>query len=75
MNRPLSHAFAALVGHLEAGAPDGTTRFAKLSQEAQDIVVSSAIGEYDETGPPAMSDAVRAELLEWSKPEPGEEEA
>ena len=66
MNRPFKHSFSTLVAHMEAGAPDGTTRFSRLSEEAQEIIVSSAVGEYDQSGPPPMSDAVRAELLAWA---------
>ena len=71
MNRPLKHAFSTLIAHMEAGT-EGTTRFSRLSEEAQEIIVSHAVGEYDKSGPPVMSDSVRAELLAWGLDDEGE---
>lgn len=69
MNKPLFSAFAGLMAHMEFGAPDGTTRFSKLSKEAQDFIVGHAVGEDPDVA--KLSPEARSELAEWSKPESG----
>jgi hypothetical protein len=44
--------------------PEGRTDFARLSPEAQGLIVGALMGEY-ESGPPEMSDSVRTELEGW----------
>lgn len=48
---------------------EGTTPFAYLSDEAKDLIVRSACGEFDNCPPPPMSDEVRAEIKKWCQEE------
>lgn len=41
------------------------TAFSRLSPEAQDLIVRAALGEFDLSGPPPMSDELKAELHTW----------
>jgi aspartate/methionine/tyrosine aminotransferase len=61
---------ATVVGALSMlgeSSGEGTTAFSQLSKEAQDLIVSAAIGEFDESNPPEMSQAVREEIENWIK--------
>jgi hypothetical protein len=40
--------------------------FSELSPEAQDLIVSAILGDFEKSGPPLMSESVRAELREWA---------
>jgi len=46
--------------------PPGETAFSRLSEAAQDLIVSATLGEFDATGPPEMAPEVRAELEQWA---------
>ncbi len=48
--------------------PEGETTFSELSQEAQDLIVSAFMGEFDETGPPEIPDDVKEEIRNWANP-------
>jgi hypothetical protein len=39
--------------------------FNALSDEAQELIVSAVVGEFDKTGPPEIPDDVRKELERW----------
>ena len=45
----------------------GETIFSRLSEEAQQLIVSATLGEFD--SPPDMSDNVREEILQWASGE------
>jgi ATP-dependent Clp protease ATP-binding subunit ClpA len=40
--------------------------FQDLSPEAQDLVVRAALGEFDETGPPEIPEAMREQITQWA---------
>lgn len=42
------------------------TPFSRLSQEAQDLIVSAMVGEFDESGPPEIPESVKAEIADWA---------
>jgi hypothetical protein len=44
---------------------DAGASFSDLSAEAQDFVIRAAFGEFDESGPPKVSAAVREEIAQW----------
>lgn len=54
--------FSAMAG----SPPPGETAFSRLSEAAQDLIVSALLGEFDETGVPEMAPEVRAELEQWA---------
>jgi phage replication-related protein YjqB (UPF0714/DUF867 family) len=52
---------------------EGTTSFSKLSTEAQTIIVLAAMGGFNESGPPEMSETVKEEISSWiSEPQEGD---
>ena len=44
-----------------------STAFSRLSPTAQDLIVNAALGMYKESGPPKMTDEVKAEILKWAQ--------
>lgn len=45
--------------------PAEPTSFSNLSKEAQNIIGDALLGLFDKTGPPAMTDEVKAEIAGW----------
>jgi hypothetical protein len=44
----------------------GTTAFSKLSPTAQELIVDAVMGKFEKSGPPPMTDEVRAEIALWA---------
>ena len=45
---------------------EGSAAFARLSEEAQDLIVRAFLGEFDDSPPPEMPDSVKAEIADWA---------
>ncbi len=58
---------AIMLSEMVAGNTPGHTAFSRLSEEAQQLIVNSLLGMYDQFGPPEMSESVRAEIVAWVK--------
>lgn len=56
---------ASMMGFSPVEKEIGLTRFSRLSQEAQDLIVGALIGEFNDS-PPEISESVRAEIQEWA---------
>lgn len=53
-----------------AGSPLGATSFCRLSDQAQDLIVRVAMGEFNDSPPPEIAESVKAEIAQWaSKPD------
>lgn len=67
------HASAKLVlplgivlGASPCSSQEGSTAFARLSEEAQDLIVRAFLGEFDESPPPETPESVKAEIADWA---------
>lgn len=49
-----------------AGSPLGATSFCRLSEQAQDLIVRAAMGEFNDSPPPEIAESVKAEIAEWA---------
>lgn len=49
-----------------AGSPLGATSFSRLSEQAQDLLVRAAMGEFNDSPPPEITDSVKAEIAQWA---------
>jgi len=49
-----------------AGSPLGATSFSRLSEQAQDLIVRAAMGEFNDSPPPEIADSVKAEIAQWA---------
>jgi hypothetical protein len=50
---------------VEGSKDEPKTDFARLSKEAQDLIVRAMCGEFDKSGSPDISDSLKAEIHEW----------
>ncbi len=63
---------SALATLAETSAPAEDTEFAKLSDEAQDLIVRAAVGEFED-GPPEIPDRIKEEIRQWAAKREDEE--
>ena len=54
------------LGAFSCSPQEGSTAFARLSEEAQDLIVRAFLGEFDDSPPPEMPDSVKAEIADWA---------
>lgn len=48
-----------------AGSPLGATSFCRLSEQAQDLIVRAAMGEFNDSPPPEIPESVKGEIAQW----------
>lgn len=56
----------AACSYASAGSPLGATSFCRLSEQAQDLIVRAAMGEFNDSPPPEIAESVKAEIAEWA---------
>lgn len=44
----------------------GATLFCRLSEQAQDLIVRAAMGEFNDSPPPEITDSVKVEIAQWA---------
>lgn len=49
-----------------AGSPLGVTPFSRLSEQAQDLIVRAAMGEFNDSPPSEIPESVQAEIAQWA---------
>jgi len=49
-----------------AGSPLGATSFCRLSEQAQDLIARAAMGEFNDSPPPEITDSAKAEIAQWA---------
>ena len=54
------------LGAFSCSPQEGSTAFATLSKDAQDLIVRAFLGEFDESPPPEIPESVKAEIADWA---------
>jgi hypothetical protein len=61
-----------VLGESPCSPQEGSTAFASLGEEAQDLIVRAFLGEFNDSPPPEVSGRVKAEIADWASKDEGE---